>query len=194
MTSGNGSEPGPDERSAAEALLRFYLEAGVDLAVLDDPVDRFAEARQAAEAGVRERAARAQLRAEQESAERARREPEANQRTQGPEAAQPAFGANLAAPSEAVVMAAREAASSAETLEALRETLAGFEGCNLRFTATNLVFSDGSPQARIMFVGEAPGLEEDLQGLARSSAAPASFSTACSPLSARPHAKSTSPT
>src|SRR5262249_27794149 len=40
-----------------------------------------------------------------------------------------------------------------------------FEGCNLRFTATNLVFADGNPQARIMFVGEAPGMEEDLQGL-----------------------------
>ena len=62
-------------------------------------------------------------------------------------------------------MAAREAASSAPTLEALRATLATFEGCNLRFTATNLVFADGNPQARVMFVGEAPGLEEDLQGL-----------------------------
>ncbi|HWT31185.1 MAG TPA: uracil-DNA glycosylase, partial [Propylenella sp.] len=72
---------------------------------------------------------------------------------------------NLAVPSEAAVMAAREAASSAPTLEALRATLESFDGCNLRFTATNLVFADGNPQARVMFVGEAPGLEEDLQGL-----------------------------
>ena len=43
-------------------------------------------------------------------------------------------------------MAAREAAKTAETLEALRATLATFEGCNLRFTATNLVFADGNPQ------------------------------------------------
>ncbi len=62
-------------------------------------------------------------------------------------------------------MAAREAAASAETLDALRQSLAGFEGCNLRFTATNLVFADGNPEARVMFVGEAPGMEEDLQGL-----------------------------
>ena len=62
-------------------------------------------------------------------------------------------------------MAAREAAATAETLEALRATLAGFEGCNLRLTATNLVFADGNPDARVMFVGEAPGFEEDIQGL-----------------------------
>jgi DNA polymerase len=62
-------------------------------------------------------------------------------------------------------MAAREAAATAESLDALRATLAAFEGCNLRFTATNLVFGDGNPQARVMFVGEAPGLDEDLQGV-----------------------------
>jgi DNA polymerase len=62
-------------------------------------------------------------------------------------------------------MAAREAASGAQTLDELAATLAAFEGCNLRNTATNLVFADGNPEARIMFVGEAPGREEDLQGL-----------------------------
>jgi DNA polymerase len=62
-------------------------------------------------------------------------------------------------------MAAREAAASAETLQDLRATLASFEGCNLRLTATNLVFADGNPEARVMLVGEAPGMEEDLQGL-----------------------------
>src|SRR5205085_9450041 len=72
---------------------------------------------------------------------------------------------NLVVPSEAVVMAAREAAETAASLEGLRATLAGFEGCNLRFTATNLVFADGNPESRVMFVGEAPGFEEDIQGL-----------------------------
>ena len=62
-------------------------------------------------------------------------------------------------------MAAREAASSAKTLDELAASLAAFEGCNLRNTATKLVFADGNPEARIMFVGEAPGREEDLQGL-----------------------------
>jgi DNA polymerase len=62
-------------------------------------------------------------------------------------------------------MAAREAAASAATLADLRATLETFEGCNLRLTATKLVFGDGNPAARVMFVGEAPGFEEDVQGL-----------------------------
>ena len=61
-------------------------------------------------------------------------------------------------------MAAREAAKSAATLEDLRALLDGFEGCALRATATQLVFADGSPQGRVMFVGEAPGYDEDVSG------------------------------
>jgi len=63
------------------------------------------------------------------------------------------------------VMAAREAARSAATLDALRAILDRFEGCALKATATQLVFADGNPKARIMLVGEAPGYEEDKQGL-----------------------------
>jgi len=66
---------------------------------------------------------------------------------------------------EIAVMAAREAARSAASLTELREILAKFEGCALRTTAKQLVFADGNPQARVMFVGEAPGREEDLEGL-----------------------------
>ena len=40
-----------------------------------------------------------------------------------------------------------------------------FDGCALKATATQLVFADGNPQARVMFVGEAPGREEDIEGL-----------------------------
>ena len=40
-----------------------------------------------------------------------------------------------------------------------------FEGCNLRLSARNMVFADGNPAARIMLVGEAPGRDEDEQGL-----------------------------
>ena len=56
-------------------------------------------------------------------------------------------------------------ARKAATLEELREILAGFDGCNLKFTAKNLVFADGSPQPAVMFVGEAPGRDEDLEGV-----------------------------
>ena len=62
-------------------------------------------------------------------------------------------------------MEARVAAKRAQTLEELRETLKRFEGCALSATATQLVFADGTPGARVMFVGEAPGAEEDREGL-----------------------------
>jgi DNA polymerase len=61
-------------------------------------------------------------------------------------------------------MAAREAARNAQTLDELRALLEAFEGCALRATATQLVFADGNPQSRVMFVGEAPGYDEDIVG------------------------------
>ena len=60
---------------------------------------------------------------------------------------------------------ARSLAARCQTLEELREALTHFEGCPLRYTAKNLVFADGDPAARVMLVGEAPGRDEDLQGL-----------------------------
>ena len=62
-------------------------------------------------------------------------------------------------------MAARDAARSAASLEDLRAMLARFDGCPLKRTATQLVFADGNPKSRVMFVGEAPGSDEDIQGL-----------------------------
>ncbi len=72
---------------------------------------------------------------------------------------------NAVIPNAETVGSARRAAGSAQSLDELRRILAGFEGCNLRLTAKNLVFGDGSSKARIMFVGEAPGREEDIQGV-----------------------------
>jgi DNA polymerase len=62
-------------------------------------------------------------------------------------------------------MAARDVARSATSLVELRAMLHRFEGCALRATATQLVFADGNPHARVMFVGEAPGRDEDIEGL-----------------------------
>lgn len=59
---------------------------------------------------------------------------------------------------------AAELAAAATTLDGLRAAIAGFEGSPLRETATNLVFADGNPDAGLMFVGEAPGAEEDRLG------------------------------
>lgn len=60
---------------------------------------------------------------------------------------------------------AREAAASADSLSALRAALDSFEGCALKRTATNLVFARGTAGADVMFIGEAPGAEEDRVGL-----------------------------
>ncbi|MBX6321558.1 MAG: uracil-DNA glycosylase, partial [Rhodospirillaceae bacterium] len=64
----------------------------------------------------------------------------------------------------AEVASARALAQAATSLEELREALATFDGCALKATATNLVFADGAPRARVMIVGEAPGAEEDRLG------------------------------
>jgi DNA polymerase len=61
-------------------------------------------------------------------------------------------------------MAARTAARQAGSLEELRATLAGFDGCGLKATAKNLCFYRGAAHARLMLIGEAPGRDEDLQG------------------------------
>jgi DNA polymerase len=63
-----------------------------------------------------------------------------------------------------IVARARAAADAAGTLEALRTTLAGFDGCPLHATATNLVFADGNPESGLMLIGEAPGADEDRMG------------------------------
>ncbi len=60
---------------------------------------------------------------------------------------------------------ARELARSCRTLDELKTALESFEGCALRQTATRLCFADGSPEAPLMLIGEAPGAEEDRQGL-----------------------------
>ncbi len=60
---------------------------------------------------------------------------------------------------------ARSLARSCTTLDELRQALERFEGCALRQTATRLCFADGSAEAPLMLIGEAPGAEEDRQGL-----------------------------
>jgi uracil-DNA glycosylase len=69
-----------------------------------------------------------------------------------------------AASADALSQSAWESAATAATLEDLRTRLDAFTGCALKNTATQLVFSDGNPEADIMFVGEAPGADEDRIG------------------------------
>lgn len=64
---------------------------------------------------------------------------------------------------DAVAVAERLAAG-AQNLDELRAAVAGFELCELKKGARNLVFSDGVPGAKVMLVGEAPGRDEDREG------------------------------
>jgi DNA polymerase len=50
------------------------------------------------------------------------------------------------------------------TLPALREAAAGCKACPLWERGTQTVFGEGSARAKVMFVGEQPGNEEDLSG------------------------------
>ena len=136
---------------AARELLAFYADAGVDSPVGEEPADRLSAARMesapaAASPSVAARMAEAPLRSL-------------------PAQAQKASSDAAPATPEMAAMAAREAARGAASLDELRDILAKFGGCALRTTAKQLAFADGNPQARLMFVGEAPGREEDLEGL-----------------------------
>lgn len=143
--------PDSDPRDLA-ALLAWQAAAGADEAILEQPVDRY---RAAPPAQTRPSLSEAPVRVPgvAPASKPAHRPPAA--RPQGP--ASPA-AANPAA------AGARELAGAARNLEELAEALAAFDGCALKKTATNLVFADGNPAARVMFVGEAPGADEDRAG------------------------------
>jgi uracil-DNA glycosylase family 4 len=151
------------------ALLAFYVEAGVD-AVLDEvPADRLTawaqgpSSSRASAQGPPSWPGPAQERAVPGRANVAK----VNSRP-GPGTAASATRGDADAPlaPDAAVMSARQAAASAASLDLLRTIIERFEGCALRFTAKQLVFADGNPQARVMFVGEAPGRDEDIAGRA----------------------------
>jgi DNA polymerase len=64
----------------------------------------------------------------------------------------------------APVATARQIARACRSLDELVRALEAFELCPLKETATRLCLADGDPGARVMLVGEAPGVEEDRQG------------------------------
>lgn len=148
--------------SELAALLAWYREMGVDHAMDEIPIDWLARGEQGPGATFR-------LAPSQASAEPP---PAPPRRASGRDAAPMAVPLNAAgtprqfpatAP-DAAVMSARTSAREARTLAELEATLAGFDGCSLKATAKNLCFYRGAAQARLMFIGEAPGRDEDLQG------------------------------
>ncbi|MDF1792016.1 MAG: uracil-DNA glycosylase [Thalassobaculaceae bacterium] len=144
-----------DIRTAARALLSWYVDAGVDEAILADPVDRLRPPLpppgRMSDQGAGQLSARG-------SAPAPVSPPPAS--ASAPAAVPRASQAGLDRPAEA----AREAARAAPSLEALKAVIDGFEGCGLKITATNTVFADGVAGADVMVIGEAPGADEDRQG------------------------------
>ncbi|MDP3523233.1 MAG: uracil-DNA glycosylase, partial [Hoeflea sp.] len=151
---------------ALAALLSFYADSGVEELCEDAAIDRFEQSAAQSRAKSRPQAAAAPADSGQASghpaaspqAERPRAAATAAPMTPAPQASQ------LTIPGEAAFEDARALAAGATTIAELRAALDGFTGCNLRHSAKTLVFADGNPQARVMFIGEAPGREEDIQG------------------------------
>jgi len=147
----------PDRNKAARELLAFYAEAGVDAAIGEQANDLLSqpEPHPAAE---RPPNAASNVAGDSSSGTTRTADPRLNNAPARPAVAAPP------APDTAV-MAAREAARSASSLEELRAILDRFDGCGLKSSASRLVFADGTPGSKLMLVGEAPGAEEDKQGL-----------------------------
>src|SRR5258708_6815555 len=140
------------------ALLRWYVEMGADEAIGDVAIDRTrpALAPQKTVASPAGNVGRAGA----PSAISLAVSPAAVRRTAAmPVAATPPPAGGSPSTGSAAALAA-----AATTLEELARAVAAFEGCALRQTATNTVFSDGNPAAKLMLIGEAPGGEEDRLG------------------------------
>jgi DNA polymerase len=133
-----------------KALIAWWDEAGIPL---DDPIVRPKPARAGAPAQSARQAATPQVRP-------ARGEREA---TNAPATAAAARAAGFGQP-QSDGPSALELAAKADTLDALKSQIEAFEGCALKRTARNTVFSRGSRDARVMIIGEAPGKDEDEQG------------------------------
>ena len=121
--------------------LNWLVEAGADEAVGDGPVDRFSAGARAGNT--------------QQPAVKPRQNPPLAQ-------IKPTTLAPLTTDGFG---SAQEIAARCHNLAELRAAMEGFEGSQLKKLATNTVFGDGNPEGRVMFIGEAPGHDEDKAGL-----------------------------
>jgi DNA polymerase len=136
-----------DDKAAFDRLaaLAWLVEMGADEAVGEVPVDRFAAHAKTAPAP-----RPSEIRAPHSPPHRP------------PNPVRPPVAARAAGEGLAD---ARAVAAACGSLAEIAAALSAFDACPLQRTATNLVYTDGNRGARILFIGEAPGREEDLQGL-----------------------------
>lgn len=148
-----------DGKAARLAALAWQVAAGADEAIGETPVDRYRGAEPVRAAAAPPAAPGRAAPSLAPMASDAPREARAGAASAAPGARPARLEANAV-----VGRAAHELASAARTLAELRDALAAFEGCPLKETATNLVFGDGNPRAKLMLIGEAPGADEDRLG------------------------------
>jgi uracil-DNA glycosylase family 4 len=129
-----------------KALLEWYIEAGVDEAVDERAMDHFAAP----------------------PPQRSHAEPLAATQTEPtkPEV-KPAvsMGSSLHHSPAAAMAASRQLADNVQSLAELEAAVRAFDGCAIKKTASKTVFCDGNPAAKVMIIGEAPGAQEDVQGI-----------------------------
>ena len=125
------------------AALRWQMEMGVDTALIDTP---------------------AAVLPDQHPARPATQSQKPSARIRQSQAAETKLlAAQMSSPSDTVTRTPD--LSDLQTLPDLKQALAAFDGCALKKTASNLVFADGNPDAKVMIIGEAPGGDEDRMGL-----------------------------
>ena len=133
-------------------IMEWYVESGVDILLEDSPIDRFSEVPPPPRQKVIQVSGHS-------PAERLAKKAENNPRPA------PLIKPQAIMPDGAAVKMAEEIAAKTNTLEELKQAMSSFNGCNLKRTAKSLVFADGNPDAKVMLIGEAPGRDEDIQGL-----------------------------
>ncbi len=149
--------------------LAWLLESGADEAIGETPVDRFVvkaalPSHPPLEGGSKNPEPRARERSDARDFS-----------GRGPAATAPTHPAPKSAPQMSPLLqgeggndsiaTAQSLAAAATTLAELKAALEGFDGCALKKNCAHTVFADGNPASRILFIGEAPGAEEDRQGL-----------------------------
>ena len=133
------------------ALLAWQVAAGADEAILDRPVDRTRPLPAPAVAVPAAPPPRPALAA-------------APLRPLPSRPAEVPAAGLRAGPPPLVAQDSKALAAACRTVAELEQAVRLYDGCALKKTATNTVFADGNPEARIMFIGEAPGGDEDRQG------------------------------
>jgi len=133
-------------RMDSRQLLEWYIDAGVDEATGEEKLSYFSlkDTPPPHEAG----SAAAEIQAALSQ----------------PQTAKPVSPSIVHNPTGAA-LAAREKAQKAQTLDELEAMVRAFDGCAIKKTASKTVFADGNPGGSVMIIGEAPGAQEDLQGI-----------------------------